>query len=438
FQFPISKKYSSSNVQTIKIKGNKSSQFLSALLMISPYIAPLRIEVVGELVSKPYIDITLKVMKAFGVKVKNNSYKSFDIKPQVYKATNYQIEGDASAASYWTSIAYLHGGKVEFTNLNNRSIQGDIGFLESLKQLKKRGPRVIDMESMPDTAMTLATIAPFAKRQTKITGLSTLKLKETDRLKALENELRKVGIRVKTTKNSITIEGAKTFSRLRDNVRIGTYDDHRMAMSFAVLGTKVPGIKIEDPGCTAKTYPNFWKDLELAYLSPIKLGDKNLILTGMRCSGKTYFGKKIAKLLKREFVDLDTEIEKQKNMKIQDIVKRYGWPYFRKVEQKVCSEFSDTKNLVIGTGGGVVLDEKNMKNLKKNGVNIFIFADIPTLVERIKKSTNRPSLTGKKIDKELSDVWEERRDLYLKYADYVWDDTSGGVVKNNLEQIFCS
>ena len=157
----------------------------------------------------------------------------------------------------------------------------------------------------------------------------------------------------------------------------------------------------------------------------------------MRCSGKTYFGKKIARLLKRKFIDLDAEIEKCEKMPTSEIVRVHGWPYFRKVEQKICSKFGVQKNLVIATGGGVVLDESNMKTLRKNGLNVFIFADPSVLVSRIQKTPNhRPSLTGKDISNEIRSVWEERRELYLKYADYVWDDTSGKLLKESLGLIF--
>jgi len=432
----------------IKMKGDKSSQYFSALLMLGPLLLkPLKIEVVGDLVSKPYIDITLSVLKQFGIKINNKEYKEFYIKPQKYKSGTYMVEGDASAASYWTSIAHLHGGEVKFTNLTKRSIQGDIKYEQALDRLIPKASfsaRTIDMSDMPDSAMTLAAIAPFLKSfsvgkqgRTMITGLSTLRIKETDRLKALERELKKIGVSVSTTKDSITIGPTPFSGGSTIGSTIRTYNDHRMAMCFAVVGTVVPGIVIENPGCVDKTYPDFWKDLELAYLSPVGLGEKNLILTGMRCSGKTYFGKKIAKLLNREFIDLDDEIEKYENMKIKEMVKRYGWPSFRKSEQKMCSFFGRKKNLVIATGGGVVLNPKNMEALKKNGVNVFIFTDPSVIIERIKRqSKNRPTLTGKGSVREVKKVWQERRDLYLKYADVIWDDTSGETVKDNLSRIF--
>ena len=435
----------------IKIKGNKSSQYFSALLMLGPLLGKsLKIEVIGDLVSKPYIDITISVMKAFGVKVKNDNYKSFTVKPQSYKASDYQIEGDASAASYWTSIAFLHGGKVKFENLTKRSIQGDIEYERVLRGLtigSQRDPsskfgmkkgrirmKKIDMQSMPDVAMTLACTAPFFKGRTKITGLSTLRIKETDRLDALNRELNKIGVQAKITLDSITI--GSQLERAKP-ATIKTYNDHRMAMCFAVIGTKIPGIVIENPSCTDKTYPNFWEDLERMYLSKkIKLGKKNLILTGMRCSGKSYLGRKIVKLLGRKFVDLDVEIEKDQGMKIAKIVKKYGWDHFRKVEQKICSQYSKTNNLVIATGGGVVLDAINMKNLLKNGINVFIFANISAIKKRLTKSGNRPSLTNKDPINELKDIWQNRRDLYLKYADFVWDNTGGKVVIEGLKEIF--
>ncbi len=484
----------------IKMKGDKSSQYFSALLMLGPLLGrPLKIDVIGDLVSKPYIDITIKVLKAFGINVKNNSYKSFIVKPQVYKACDYQIEGDASAASYWTSIAYLHGGKVKFENLTKGSIQGDIRYERVLNEvsvassanrgMSKKGGNTTchlygsriksgmtkgeseiaaDMQAMPDVAMTLACTASFFKGKTKITGLSTLRIKETDRLDALERELNKIGVHTTTTKNSITIfsmgdpmgdrllrPSAALRTRRGDPMGvgpvspdriangspigspIGTYNDHRMAMCFAVIGTKIPGIVIENPGCTDKTYPNFWEDLERMYLSKkIKLGQKNLILTGMRASGKSYLGKRIAKMLGRKFVDLDLEVERYAKMEISHIIKKHNWELFRKIEQKICSLYSESKGLIIATGGGVVLDPKNMKNLMNNGVNVCIFADPTVLIERMKKQSNRPALKGKDPLAELRGIWQERRDLYLKYADYVWDNTSGNVIKEGVKDIF--
>jgi 3-phosphoshikimate 1-carboxyvinyltransferase len=425
----------------VKMSGDKSSQYFSALLMLAPMLdKPMRLEVIGDLVSKPYIDTTIAVMKAFGVEVKNNSYQNFEVEPQVYQATEFYVEGDASGASYWTAIAKLHGGRVSFTNLDEESIQGDYGFAGVLDRClcDDLEERTIDMNRMPDVAMTLAVCAPFFKGKTTIIGLSTLRIKETDRLAALEAELKKVGIIVETGEDFIVVN---EMDRRRDvdvapSASIKTYNDHRMAMCFAVLGTMIPGIVIEDPGCTDKTYPEFWTDLEKAYLSPIKLGEKNLVLIGMRGSGKSFHAKRLAPLLGRVFVDLDHEIELDQGMSIPEIIKKQGWDYFRNIEQEICSVFARQSNLIISTGGGAVLREENMKALRENGLILFVYGDPQVLADRVRNShhNNRPSLTGEDPASEIQKVWEERRDLYLKYADLIWDDSSGEVVKEEYER----
>ncbi len=406
----------------IKINCTKSSQFLSALLMLGPMLtAGINIEITGNPVSKPYVDTTIAVMKAFGVRVKNESYKRFIVKPQAYKPVNFTVEGDATSAGYFSAIKYLHTGRLNFKNLDcKKSIQGDIYFPHKLKELSKKSPRTIDMRDMPDTAMTLAICALFANGTSKITGLSTLRYKETDRLKALENELKKVGAKVFSTRDSLTVTGSK----FRPS-RIKTYSDHRMAMCFAVLGTRVPGIEIENPDCVSKTYPNFWKDFAKIYKASIKVNNRHLVLIGMRSSGKTKYGKKIAKKLERKFVDLDTEIEIEEGMTIDEMVKKHGWSYFRKAEQKICSKIYEKyqKPLVLATGGGVVLNEKNMKNLKRNAMTVFLYVNPDQIAARLSKyPKGRPSLTGRKLEKEILDIWNERRELYLKYADQVLTD----------------
>ncbi len=416
----------------ISIHGNKSSQYFSALLMLAPMLKkPLNIHVIGDLVSKPYIDTTIAVMRSFSVEVENHHYQLFKVNPASYKACEYFVEGDASSASYFTALQFLHGGNLDFKNLDlSRSIQGDAHFSSALQELKTPFPRTIDMRSMPDAAMTLVTTAVFFEGETTITGLSTLRIKETDRLLALKNELTKLDLQVSITEDSLTLQGRKDWplDKKRKAISISTYNDHRMAMCFAVLATKISGIFIENPQCTEKTYPEFWKDLTKAYAFSLDLSDKNLLLTGMRASGKSYYGKLIAKKLNRDFVDLDEVIQEEEGMSIAEIVKKKGWDYFRNVEQKICSQFSDFRNLVIASGGGVVLKEENMQFLKKNAINLFIFNDFSILSERLLSDESRPSLTYKSVSNELLGIWEERRHLYLKYADVVWDDSYEGLL----------
>jgi len=442
---------------SIRIKGNQSSQYFSALLLVGPCLGrPLKIQISGPLVSRPYIDTTLAVMRSFGVRVTHKAYREFRIASRAYTPRDYRVEGDASAGTYFSSINFLHGGTLRFENLSLKSIQGDIDYPKVLARLGKGS---IDMGSMPDAAMTLACTAPFVKSRTTITGVGNLRIKETDRLKALQAELKKIGVRVKTTQNSIAIISPLSFPRrwesmdsrlLGNDTRIQTYNDHRMAMGFAVMGTRIPGITIENPDCVAKSYPGFWDDLEQAYLAPLKLGRRHLVLTGMRGAGKTYLGRKIARHLGRPFIDTDREIERDQGMSIREIVRRHGWIYFREVEQKICSSIrlrspkatsaQDDKfsqPLVIATGGGVVLSPTNMKHLQHHALTVFIFADPAVLTERVLKGVNRPPLRrGQKPEDEIRHLWQERCPLYLQYADVVWDNTSGQVIENHLTELF--
>lgn len=261
---------------TCKIKGNKSSQYFSALLMIAPYASKnVTIKVIGNLTSKPYINQTIETMKNFGVNVRNKNYKEFKIKAnQTYKSCTYEIEPDASSATYFGAIAALTQSEITIENLNPKSTQADIGFFDVLKKIgckieKNKGITVkgpkklkplgkINLSNMPDGAMTVAILCAFAKGKSHLTDLQNLRIKETDRLKALTTELKKIGCQVKETKDGLIINGNP--DKLHGAI-IETYNDHRIAMCFATAGTKIPGIKIKNPKCVNKTYPGFFKDL---------------------------------------------------------------------------------------------------------------------------------------------------------------------------------
>jgi len=262
---------------TAKVKGEESSQFLSGLLMVAPYAQrDVNIEVTGSLASKPYVDITQDVMSAFGVEIRNQGYRSFFIKAgQRYLQQKYRIEGDASNASYFFSAAAVCKGRVRVGNLNPATIQGDIGFLEILERMGCRVTRgsnwievlggelhgiEMDMNEIPDLVPTLAVTAAFAQGKTVIQNIGHLRFKESDRIHALAVELSKMGIRVKEGKDGLEIEGGKPHG-----AKIETYDDHRMAMSFAVAGLAVPGVKIKGERCVDKSFPGFWDVLQRLY-----------------------------------------------------------------------------------------------------------------------------------------------------------------------------
>lgn len=261
----------------VTMAGDKSSQYFTGLLIAAPYAANgMTINVEGELVSQPYIDITADVMSAFGVEAEiDENHRHFRVEPgQRYQGQMYAIEPDASNASYFFAAAAITGGQVRIEGLGIDSLQGDLDFVYLLEQMGAsvdvretetivRGPADgvlhggdFDMTEISDTAQTLAAIAPFADSPVTIRGVAHNRIKETDRISAVAVELRKLGQQVDEFEDGMTIHPAPVTP-----AGIETYDDHRMAMSFGVTGLRAPGVRILDPGCTAKTFPDYWDRL---------------------------------------------------------------------------------------------------------------------------------------------------------------------------------
>jgi len=270
--------------ELIKVRGDVSSQFLTALLMSLPLVAKneISIEVIGELISKPYIDITLKLMKRFGVDVRNDNWQKFYIpanEGQPYSSPGaLYVEGDASSASYFLAAGAISKGPVRVTGVGRNSIQGDVAFADALNQMGANvmagddwiEVRGVDTPSgklqgielnclaIPDAAMTLAVAALFAEGPTKLTGIASWKVKETDRIAAMAQELRKVGAIVDAGDDYIQITPPKHWKSPAQG--IDTYDDHRMAMCFSLAALGPLRIRINDPACVAKTFPEYFKE----------------------------------------------------------------------------------------------------------------------------------------------------------------------------------
>ncbi|EKQ3288792.1 3-phosphoshikimate 1-carboxyvinyltransferase [Salmonella enterica subsp. enterica serovar Infantis] len=259
----------------IEVDGSVSSQFLTALLMTAP-LAPedTIIRVKGELVSKPYIDITLNLMKTFGVEITNHHYQQFVVKggQQYHSPGRYLVEGDASSASYFLAAGAIKGGTVKVTGIGRKSMQGDIRFADVLEKMGAtitwgddfiactRGELHaidMDMNHIPDAAMTIATTALFAKGTTTLRNIYNWRVKETDRLFAMATELRKVGAEVEEGHDYIRI----TPPAKLQHADIGTYNDHRMAMCFSLVALSDTPATILDPKCTAKTFPDYFEQL---------------------------------------------------------------------------------------------------------------------------------------------------------------------------------
>ncbi|HAT5575957.1 TPA: 3-phosphoshikimate 1-carboxyvinyltransferase, partial [Proteus mirabilis] len=259
----------------VDVDGSVSSQFLTALLMMAPLAQQdTTITIKGELVSKPYIDITLALISTFGGEIENQNYQRFMIKggQQYQSPGKYLVEGDASSASYFLAAAAIKGGVVRVTGIGKNSLQGDIHFASVLEKMGatirwgddyiecERGKLKgidMDMNTIPDAAMTIATTALFAEGETTIRNIYNWRVKETDRLSAMATELRKVGAMVDEGRDYLTVIPPKQLT----TAEIKTYNDHRIAMCFSLVALSNTPITILDPGCTAKTFPDYFEKL---------------------------------------------------------------------------------------------------------------------------------------------------------------------------------
>ncbi len=258
----------------ISLRGDKSSQYLSAILMVSPCAREnVEIEIAGRLASRPYVRMTLAAMRQFGVNAVNDDFRRFRVEAgQRYQPREVAIEGDWSSAVYFLCAAAATGGRVRVDNVHPSSVQADSGIVAILEQMgcssnqgenwiEVTGPGKlngieVDMNPMPDAAVALAVLALFAEGETIIRGISNLRIKESDRIAALHAELTKLGGEVTELPDGLKIRAADLHG-----AEIDTYNDHRIAMSFAVAGLCIPGVTIKDPGCVAKTFPHFFEEL---------------------------------------------------------------------------------------------------------------------------------------------------------------------------------
>jgi 3-phosphoshikimate 1-carboxyvinyltransferase len=264
---------------TVTFTDIESSQFISALLISAPYAgSDTVIELEGKIPSLPYVEVTIDVMKQFGAEVSKKNRLHYSVQSgQRYKGSRYCIEGDCSSASYFFLAAALCKGKVRVRHINPHTLQGDIGILSIIERLgcavvrgvdwvEVRGSKLtageytLDMGTMPDMVPTLAVLAALRPGRTVITNCAHLRLKESNRLAALATELSKTGVRVEETRDGLVIEGDAP-----RGAEIETYNDHRIAMSFAVMGLAVPGMRIQGEDCVDKSFPGFWAELQRLY-----------------------------------------------------------------------------------------------------------------------------------------------------------------------------
>jgi 3-phosphoshikimate 1-carboxyvinyltransferase len=270
--------FQDSAIDRVPVRGDVSSQFLSALLMALPLLGrPVTVEVIGELISKPYVEITLNLMAQFGVDVARDGWRSFSVdgKARYQSPRAVTVEGDASSASYFLAAGAISGGPVRVCGVGRASIQGDVRFTDSLVAMGatvemgddwievSRAPGVTlkafdaDFNHIPDAAMTLAILALFADGKSTLRNIASWRVKETDRIAAMATELRKLGATAEEGPDFLSVT-PPTGGRLHSGARIDTYDDHRMAMCFSLASLAGVEVTINDPGCVAKTFPDYF------------------------------------------------------------------------------------------------------------------------------------------------------------------------------------
>ena len=267
-------------VSEVTVKGNVSSQYLTGILLSAPLLGrEVAVKVEGELISKPYVEITMKLMQRFGIEVKREGWQSFTVPAATYQSPGrIEVEGDASSASYFLAAGAIGHGPVRVEGVGRDAIQGDVRFAEALARMGAElsfGPNWIesrlgcadklhaidlDCNHIPDAAMTLAILALFADGTTSLRNIASWRVKETDRIAAMATELRKLGATVEEGADFIRV--TPPASRLTPNARIDTYDDHRVAMCFSLVSLAGVPVRINEPRCVNKTFPGYWQALE--------------------------------------------------------------------------------------------------------------------------------------------------------------------------------
>lgn len=380
----------------ITITGSVSSQFISALLMYVPTLQKkVTITVIGKLVSAPYVQMTMQIMKKFGVVIQQRSHQ-FVIKPQRYHAATYEVEGDASSATYWWALAAITGSHITVPNIPLDTLQPDAKFKQLLQKMgcTVRGNTVIgpwerplkaisvNMSDYPDAVLSAAVVMACAKGTSHIRGIDHLAYKETDRLALLRKNLNKL--------------------KSKRPVRIETGNDHRFAMAFTILG-----FQVDNKACVKKSYPSFWQDYKKIQQ---QAKCQTIVLTGMRGVGKTTYGKQLAKQFKMKFIDTD-----------DTVTFRGDWKQFRNQEHLVVKKIHNVENTIIATGGGTLMYPRNVKLLKQHYI-IVMTAPLKLLRQRLSKQSHRPALKkNATVTGELTTVWNERKKKYFMVADNVYD-----------------
>ncbi|KAF0709617.1 Aste57867_5842 [Aphanomyces stellatus] len=439
------------------LAGKVSSQYVSSVLLSAPYAnAPLDLQLAEENpTSWPYIQMTIQLMQSFGIAVATLGSNNRFVVPQgVYQnPARVHVEVDASSATYPLAFAAISGGRVTIPGLGASSCQGDAAFFTALQAMGCTGgqddtstwvqgpPRgqlkavEIDMETMTDAFMTLAVLAAVANGVTKITGIANQRVKECNRIAVMVEELAKCGVRCGELPDGLWIEGlgGKTPVFPKIPAKIACHNDHRIAMSFAVLGAAVPNVQITDKECTDKTFPSFWDEchaaLHLNFQVPQTSSSaaaferavdaSTVYLIGMRGVGKTSLGKHAGAALGMAWIDMDDFLEAHftSGLSIKEYVATHGWAAFRAQEVACLQQWSKAPlpNTVISCGGGVVESPEAVALLAQSSNVVYLHRDLADIEATLAQDDSRPAY-GEAIDA----VFHRRAPLFEAAASHVF------------------
>ncbi|KAL9047868.1 MAG: hypothetical protein Q9162_007928 [Coniocarpon cinnabarinum] len=449
----------------IKLAASTSSQYVSSLLMCAPYTRnPVTLKLVGgKPISQLYIDMTIAMMTSFGVGVKKSSEEehTYHIPKNAYRnPPTYEVESDASSATYPLAIAAITGSTCTVPNIGSKSMQGDARFavdvlgpmgcdvVQNDNSTTVTGPArgqlrplpKIDMEPMTDAFLTASVLAAVAHRRdgsatTNITGIANQRVKECNRIAAMKIGLAKFGVLCREHDDGLEIDGIGLGLK-QPSSRIHCYDDHRIAMSFSILSLVAPGpVVLDDRECTAKTWPGWWDELFQTFKvslegaealethhetsAGVQQSSKSIFLIGMRGAGKTTAGRWAASVLDWPFTDLDEELERHSGVSIMDMVKQQGWETFRHAESETLRRLVREKpsKHIFACGGGIVEGEENRKILvdwhQQGGVVLHISRPTDSIVEYLQEDKSRPAYVN-----DIAGVIKRREPWYKECSNY--------------------
>ncbi|KAF5391024.1 hypothetical protein D9757_003930 [Collybiopsis confluens] len=447
----------------IQLAASVSSQYVSSVLLCAPYAnEPIALELIGgQVISQPYIDMTIAMMKTFDIPVTRRTEEGtgklldiYDIPKGTYhNPPEYSIESDASSATYPLAIAAITGTSCTIQNIGSSSLQGDAKFArevlermgcqvsQTATETTVQGPPIgqlkaveeLDMEVMTDAFLTATALAAVANGKTRIIGIANQRVKECNRIRAMIDELAKFGVNTNELDDGLEIFG-KPIRELKMGAGVHCYDDHRVAMAFSVLASIIPGTILEEKRCVEKTWPNWWDDLqnkiglevkgiELSSpsvsvpLTPDRL--KSVILIGMRGSGKSFIGDLAASSLHWTCLDADVHFETVHNIGVREFVSKKGWPAFREAETNLLKDLlvGHGHSHVISLGGGIV-ETPAARDLLKDWVSggghvVYVVRNMDEIVEYLGVEGSRPA-----YGEPITEVFKRREPWFVECSSH--------------------